>query len=62
MFWFSGMFRGALDNRIKQFTDQMFLNAASALAALVKKSTAEKIIPSPFDEGVAATIAASIKL
>ncbi len=59
---FPGMFRGALDNRIKQFTDQMFLNAASALAALVKNPTAEKIIPSPFDEGVAATIAASIKL
>ncbi len=59
---FPGMFRGALDHRIKQFDEKMFLNAANALAALVKNPTAEKIIPSPFDEGVASTIADSIKL
>ncbi|MBU0488529.1 MAG: NADP-dependent malic enzyme [Bacteroidetes bacterium] len=54
---FPGLFRGALDARIEQFTDEMFLAAAEALAGLVLEPSAEKIIPSPFEPGVADAVA-----
>lgn len=57
---FPGIFRGALDGRIQRFTQAMFLAAAKALAELVPHPTREKIIPSPFEEGVASTIAQAI--
>lgn len=58
---FPGIFRGALDNRITLFTEQMLLNAANALASLIPNPTAEKIIPSPFEPGVAKVIAGAVK-
>ncbi|MEK9160015.1 MAG: NADP-dependent malic enzyme [Patescibacteria group bacterium] len=58
---FPGIFRGALDARIGSFTEAMFLKAAEALAALVPVPSAEKIIPSPFEPGVAAVVAQAIK-
>lgn len=58
---FPGIFRGALDNKIKQFEDRMFIKAAEALASSVKNLSAEKIIPSPFDKGVVQKIARVIK-
>lgn len=57
---FPGMFRGALDKKIKRFDDEMFLKAARALAGLVNNPTREKIIPSPFDPGVSDAIAKEI--
>ncbi len=57
---FPGLFRGALDARIEQFTEDMFIKAAEALAALVPNPSADKIIPSPFEEGVAEAIAGVI--
>lgn len=57
---FPGLFRGALDARIKQFTKPMFVRAAHALANLVEKPTAEQIIPLPFDERILETISKSI--
>ncbi len=57
---FPGLFRGALDARIKQFDESMFLRAAEALAAIVSDPTAEHFIPSPFEEGVAEIIAKTI--
>lgn len=42
---FPGIFRGALDNRVSKITDKHKLEAAKALAALVKKPTCVKIIP-----------------
>lgn len=54
---FPGLFRGALDARLPQFDQKIFLAAAEALAALVPKPTAENIIPSPFDEDVAPALA-----
>ncbi len=57
---FPGIFRGALDARISGFTEAMFLKAAEALAALVPNPTADKIIPSPFEPGVAQVIAKAI--
>ena len=46
---FPGVFRGALDNKVTKITDEMKLRAAHSLAALVKRPTAEKIIPGPFE-------------
>lgn len=58
---FPGIFRGALDGRIVTFTNAMFLRVASALAALVPSPTAQKIIPSPFEKGVAEVVAEAVK-
>ena len=58
---FPGIFRGALDNGIKQFTDAMFIEAAEQLAGCVKDPTPEKILPNVFDAGVAAAVAQAIK-
>lgn len=58
---FPGIFRGALDNKIKQFHDDMFLAAAKALAAYVKNPTVDAILPSPLDKGVVAVVADAIR-
>lgn len=58
---FPGIFRGALDNRIKQFTDEMFLQAAEVLAEAVQNLEVENILPSPFDKTIVAKIAAVIR-
>ncbi|MCX6820036.1 MAG: NADP-dependent malic enzyme [Candidatus Adlerbacteria bacterium] len=58
---FPGVFRGALDNRVTKITDDMKLKAAKNLAALVKKPTADKIVPGPFDKGVVQAVAKAIK-
>ncbi len=57
---FPGVFRGALDHGVKKITDEMKLQAAKNLAALVKKPTAEKIIPTPFEKGVVAAVSRAI--
>lgn len=49
---FPGIFRGALDNRISQFSENMFINAAIALAQYVKNPTPDQVLPDPFDLGV----------
>lgn len=54
---FPGIFRGALDNRVRQITDEHKMAAAEALAALVDSPTAEHIIPRIDTEGVVAAIA-----
>lgn len=58
---FPGLFRGALDAGIEQFDQDMYLRAAEALAALVEAPSADKIIPAPFEEGVAEALAATIQ-
>ena len=58
---FPGVFRGALDNGVKHITEEMKIKAAHNLAALVKKPTAEKIIPTPFEKGVAEAVAKAIR-
>lgn len=42
---FPGIFRGALDNGIRQITDEHKIAAAEAIAGLVEKPTANQIIP-----------------
>ncbi len=58
---FPGIFRGALDNKVRKITDDMKLKAAKALAGLVKKPTAEKILPDMFDKRVAPAVAKVIR-
>lgn len=60
---FPGVFRGALDCRCSTITTTMYLEAASAIASLVKASELNKehIIPSVFDERVAPTVAAAVQ-
>ncbi|TFI53187.1 NAD-dependent malic enzyme [Mastigocladus laminosus UU774] len=60
---FPGVFRGALDCRAETITTSMYLEAASAIASLVKASDLDRehIIPSVFDERVATTVAAAVQ-
>jgi malate dehydrogenase (oxaloacetate-decarboxylating) len=58
---FPGVFRGALDNRVVHITDLMKLKAAKNLAALVTKPTALRIVPGPFEKGIAEAVAKAIK-
>ena len=57
---FPGIFRGALDNKVKTITEEHKTAAAKALAVLVPKPTASKILPSLLDKKVVAAIAAVI--
>lgn len=54
---FPGIFRGALDNKVGQITDDHKIAAAETIAALVANPTAEEIIPSVFDERLVPAIA-----
>jgi malate dehydrogenase (oxaloacetate-decarboxylating) len=60
---FPGVFRGALDCRASTFTISMYLEAAQAIASLVKPSdlNREFIIPSVFDERVATAVSAAVQ-
>jgi malate dehydrogenase (oxaloacetate-decarboxylating) len=58
---FPGIFRGALDRRVPCITERMKLAAAHAIARLVPKPTAEKIVPDMFDARVAKAVARVIK-
>jgi len=58
---FPGIFRGALDNKVKQITDAMLVRAAENLAGLVVNPSQELILPDPFDKQVALVVARAIK-
>jgi malate dehydrogenase (oxaloacetate-decarboxylating) len=58
---FPGIFRGALDNKVRQITDTMLVRAARALAALISAPLAEKILPDPFDAVVVPAVAGAIR-
>lgn len=57
---FPGIFRGALDNQVRQITDKHKIAAAEAIAALVDKPDADHIIPSIMDQRLVPAIAAKI--
>ncbi|SDA23554.1 malate dehydrogenase (oxaloacetate-decarboxylating) [Ruminococcus sp. YE71] len=59
---FPGIFRGALDVRASDINDAMKIAAAKAIADFVKPEelSAEYIIPSALDRGVAAAVAAAV--
>ena len=58
---FPGIFRGALDNGIKQITDGMLISAAEALAACVADPTTEKVLPGPFEPEISSAVARAIR-
>lgn len=58
---FPGVFRGALDNKVNKITDEMKINAAHALASVVKDVKADKIIPDVFDKSVVKVVSSVIK-
>jgi len=59
---FPGIFRGALDCRAKTLTTTMYLEAAKAIASLVRPSELDKehIIPSVFDKRVVTAVATAV--
>jgi malate dehydrogenase (oxaloacetate-decarboxylating) len=58
---FPGIFRGALDVRAPQITEEMKLAAAEALAGLIKNPTPQKVIPGVFEDNVAEVVAGAVK-
>jgi malate dehydrogenase (oxaloacetate-decarboxylating) len=54
---FPGIFRGALDNKVSQITDNHKIAAAEVIASLVDKPSPEEIIPSVLDERLVSSIA-----
>jgi malate dehydrogenase (oxaloacetate-decarboxylating) len=60
---FPGIFRGALDARVKQITTEMHLGAAEAIASLVSSTelAPDFIIPSVFDPRVCKAVSAAVQ-
>lgn len=54
---FPGIFRGALDNRVRSITDDHKIAAAEVIAGLIVEPTADEIIPSVFDDRLVPAIA-----
>ncbi len=61
---FPGVFRGALDNRVRDITDKMKINAAYAIAETISDDeiTVDNILPNPLNKKVAENIAKKICL
>jgi malate dehydrogenase (oxaloacetate-decarboxylating) len=57
---FPGIFRGALDHGVRKITDKHKVAAAEAMAALVSKPTADKILPTVLDKRLVPAIAKKI--
>ncbi len=57
---FPGVFKGALKIRARVINTEMKMATAKALASFVKEPTVERIIPSPFDKGVAQAVARAV--
>lgn len=60
---FPGIFKGALEARAPQITDQMKMAASKALAAFVEDDELNEdyVIPSAFEEGIADAVAKAVK-
>lgn len=60
---FPGIFRGALEGRASQITEEMKLAAALAIAGLVEDSELrdDNILPQPFDPRVCEAVSAAVK-
>ena len=58
---YPGIFKGAIESRISEITDEMKISAAFALAAVVKRPTREKIIPDLFDRKVVLAVSNAVK-
>jgi len=58
---FPGVFRGALDRNVRAITDDMKLAAAKKIASLVKKPTADQVIPPVMTPGLVKAVASVIR-
>jgi malate dehydrogenase (oxaloacetate-decarboxylating) len=58
---FPGIFRGALDNGVTEITDDMKLEAAKKIASLIKKPTADAVIPSVMTPNLVKIVSSAIK-
>jgi malate dehydrogenase (oxaloacetate-decarboxylating) len=58
---FPGIFRGVLDARLPQITEEMKVASAMALANLVKNPTPDRIIPGVFEDNTAEAVANAVK-
>lgn len=58
---YPGIFKGAIESRTSEITTKMKIAAARALAAVVKKPTADKIIPDIFDKRVVTAVSSAVK-
>lgn len=60
---FPGIFKGALEGRAAQITEEMKLAAAQAIAGLVPEEalSEDNIMPEPFDPKVAEVVAEAVK-
>jgi malate dehydrogenase (oxaloacetate-decarboxylating) len=54
---FPGIFRGALDTRMRVVSDKLKIKAAEAIAGLVKNPKSDRIVPEVLDRGVAKAVA-----
>lgn len=61
---FPGIFKGALEGRAKQITEEMKLAAALAIAGLVSEVelNEDNILPQPFDTRVCEVVSAAVKM
>ena len=60
---FPGIFKGALEGRASQITEEMKLAAAEAIAGLIsdEELNEDNILPQPFDPRVADTVSQAVK-
>ena len=58
---FPGIFRGALDRRLTSITDKMKINVAKKIASMVKKPTADEVIPGIMTPDLVKKVASVIK-
>lgn len=58
---YPGLFRGMLDRHIRKVTDATKIRAAKAIAGVIKKPTAERIIPNIFERGLHERVARSVR-
>ncbi|MEX2013730.1 MAG: NADP-dependent malic enzyme [Parcubacteria group bacterium] len=58
---YPGIFKGAIESRTSQISEQMKVAAAVALAAVVKKPSAGKIIPDIFDKKIVPAVSSAVK-
>jgi len=54
---FPGIFRGALNNKVRMITDEHKIAAAETIASLVETPNADEVIPSVFDDRLVPAIA-----
>ncbi|MEK7539886.1 MAG: NADP-dependent malic enzyme [Patescibacteria group bacterium] len=57
---FPGIFKGALQVRLRDFTPELKVAVAQAVANMIPNPTAEHILPSPLDREVASTVAQAV--